>query len=170
MIKKILKHFSNALLYAFAGITLILLVLSLSGIKPYITVSGSMEPNIMTGSVCFVNTNAKYENVEMNDIIAFNAGNTLVTHRVVNFTSGGLQTKGDNNEEPDTIITTNSNFVGKTLCSIPVVGYIVMFFKTPIGLSAIGLILLLLIVFSIKDFPNSKNKTTRNNNTILNSN
>lgn len=143
--KKTLKYTLNIITYGFIGIVLMLIILSLIGIKPYITISGSMEPNIKTGSVCFVNTKAKYESVQVDDIIAFKTGGMLVTHRAVNLTPNGIETKGDNNEDMDTFVTNNNNFVGKTMFSIPYAGYIVMFFKKPFGLSIIIAILLVLV-------------------------
>lgn len=159
MIKRIIKNIVNIVTYGCAAITVLLIILSLIGIRPYITISGSMEPNIKTGSVCFVNYGANYEDVEVDDVIAFKAGNTLVTHRVLNFTENGIETKGDNNEDPDSIITNKNNFVGQTLCSIPYAGYAIMFFKTPIGLSIITAILFLLIFANVKDC-SKKSKTT----------
>ena len=155
--RRIIEISSNVLLYSFAGIALILLILNLVGIKPYITISGSMEPTIKTGSICFVNINEQYKDVKINDIIAFEAGNNnLVTHRVLNIDENGIETKGDNNQDADFIKTNESNFVGKTLFSIPYIGYLTMFFKKPIGILVIAIILILLFVPSFL-----KNKTTK---------
>ena len=164
--KKILKHTTNTIIYLFAFIAIILLALSLLGIKPYITVSGSMEPSIQTGSVCFVNLNAKYEDVQINDVIAFKAGGTLVTHRALNFAKNGIETKGDNNESPDSIITNESNFVGQTLFSIPYIGYIIMFLKSPFGLYIAIAIAVILLFFNISDIiqQKKKQKTSKMNN------
>ena len=167
MIKKIIKYISNIVLYTFAITTFVLLIMSLIGIKPYITISGSMEPNIMTGSICFVNTKEKYDNIKVDDVIAFKTNNMLITHRVLNVSPDGIQTKGDNNEEPDNIITDKTNFVGKTLFSIPLIGYIVMFFKTPIGLSVIGAILLILVLSNIKSLFKPKDDELKNNEKLI---
>jgi signal peptidase len=157
---KYLSNIANITLYGFAFITVLVIILSLIGIKPYITVSGSMEPNIKTGSVCFVNHNVEYEAINVDDVIAFKAGGTLVTHRVIDITEEGMTTKGDNNEDKDFSTTKKSNFVGKTLFSIPYVGYVVMFFRQSTGLYIAGAILVLLVVLSIKDIfvPKEKEK------------
>ena len=90
-------------------------VLMLLGFRPYIVLSGSMEPALHVGSICMVNTKAEYE-----------AGNgALVTHRVITITAQGMETKGDANEVSDGITTTKENFHGKTIGSIPGIGYIV---------------------------------------------
>ena len=84
-------------------------VLMLLGFRPYIVLSGSMEPALHVG-----------------DIIAYEAGNgALVTHRVITITAQGMETKGDANEVSDGITTTKENFHGKTIGSIPGIGYIV---------------------------------------------
>ena len=50
------------------------------------------------------------------DIIAYKLNNgTMVTHRVVNVTENGLETKGDNNKVLDGVITTKKNYVGKNI-------------------------------------------------------
>lgn len=94
------------------------------GIVPYIVVSGSMEPEIHVGSVCFVDTNYAYDKIHENDIIAYQSEQGhLVTHRVIKIHDNGMETKGDNNVLSDGITTTYENFVGKTLLSIPQMGY-----------------------------------------------
>ena len=78
------------------------LILYAFGIVPYVVLSGSMEPTIETGSVCFINKHADYDSIKEDDIIAFQMKNgPLVTHRVVEVTDSGLTTKGDNNTDID---------------------------------------------------------------------
>ena len=101
------------------------------GIRSYIVLSGSMEPAIPTGSVCFVNTCVNYEDVKEGDVIAFFHGGGMVTHRVLQVTEQGLETKGDANGRSDGITTGPDNFHGKTIFHIPYVGYMVEFCKLP---------------------------------------
>lgn len=134
MIKKIINVISTLFSILLIGIVLIFIGLNLMGIKPFIVLSGSMEPNIHTGSICFIDTNFQYENIEKNDVIAFKAANgVLVTHRVINISEDGMETKGDNNEVSDGISTTKENFEGKNLFSIPYLGYISQFIQTTKG-------------------------------------
>lgn len=103
---------------------LFVLICFLIGIKPYITLSGSMEPEIHTGSLCFVDTHVCYEQMEEGDVVAFETtAGSLVTHRILSITPEGLETKGDANETSDGISVTEQNFCGKTLFSIPYAGY-----------------------------------------------
>lgn len=110
------------------------LILYAFGIVPYVVLSGSMEPTIETGSVCFINKHADYNSIKEDDIIAFQMENgTLVTHRVVEVTDSGLTTKGDNNTDIDGSITTEKNFVGKNVFWIPKIGYVIKTFQSTKG-------------------------------------
>ena len=106
-----------------------------------------MEPEIMTGSICFVDTNTVYDDISKGDIVAFEtATGIMVTHRVISVTDFGLETKGDANEVSDGISTTKDNYAGKTIFSIPYLGYISNAITSPrgriIAFTAIGLLLL----------------------------
>lgn len=104
--------------------SLIVLVCYICGVRPYIVMSGSMEPSIRTGSLCLVDTKAEYDEIEVSDVIAFRQGAGMVTHRVIAITEDGMETKGDANECSDGITTTRVNFGGKTVVSIPYAGYV----------------------------------------------
>ena len=53
------------------------------GIRPFIVLSGSMEPDIKTGSIVYINTNISSYEIVKDDIIGFRLNNQTVTHRVV---------------------------------------------------------------------------------------
>ena len=130
IVKKIINVFAT-LIIVFGGIFLLLFLFN---IKPYVVLSGSMEPTIKTGSICFINRNVKYDSIEVGDIIAYKLNNgTLVTHRVVSKNPNGLNTKGDNNKDVDGLITTKNNYVGKNAFWIPVIGYVFKAFQTTNG-------------------------------------
>ena len=104
----------------------IFLILYISGIVPYVVLSGSMEPTIETGSLCFINKHTNFKKIKEKDIIAFKSKEgTLATHRVVKVTKSGIKTKGDNNNNIDSNIIVKENFVGKNIFWIPKVGYVV---------------------------------------------
>lgn len=67
------------------------------GIMPYIVESGSMEPQIHTGAVAFIDTHDK--NVAVGDVVTYQIGETgskkYVTHRIVKEGPDGYVTKGD---------------------------------------------------------------------------
>lgn len=142
-------------------ITIVLLVfivafigLSVVGIKPYVVLSGSMEPTIHTGSVCLINQKTEYEDIMTNDVIAFkSASNQLVTHRVIQITDEGFETKGDNNDVSDGISTTKENFVGLNVITIPYLGYVSKFLQTRQGqiIVGAGIFILIILSFIIKE-------------------
>ena len=131
---KIVKAIVNVLTTIIIGVGGLILVLYLFGIVPYVVLSGSMEPTIDTGSLCFINKNAKYEDVKEKDIIAFKLSDgTLVTHRAIEITETGIVTKGDNNDGADSNQVRKDNFVGKNLFWVPKVGYAVKAFQSTKG-------------------------------------
>lgn len=98
-------------------------------IHPHIIVSGSMEPEIQTGSICFVNY--KDRDVQKGDITAYRMGELTVLHRVIDEDSQGEYiTKGDNNEVPDLAPVSKKQIIGTNVFHIPRLGYIVMAVKS----------------------------------------
>ena len=131
---KVLRGILNTLITLVIIIGIAFIGAYVCGIEPYVVESGSMEPSIKTGSVCFVNTKAKYDSVKVNDVIAFKlGGNSKATHRVIDIGSDGITTKGDNNELQDEGLVTEERFVGKTIFSIPKIGIFVKIIQTTKG-------------------------------------
>lgn len=156
---KIISKIINIIttLIIITGVLFILLYLY--GIVPYVVLSGSMEPTIKTGSLCFINKNIKYTNIKENDIIAFKLNKkTLVTHRAIKINNKGIQTKGDNNTKADQIIITKENYVGKNILWIPKIGYIVVAFQSTTGKIIIISIIAVLLLSTILYGENNKNK------------
>lgn len=160
IVKKIINVFTT-LIIVFGGIFLLLFLFN---IKPYVVLSGSMEPTIKTGSICFINRNVKYDSIEVGDIIAYKLNNgTLVTHRVVSKNSNGLNTKGDNNKDVDGLITTKNNYVGKNAFWIPVIGYVFKAFQTTNGkIIYLTLIVVLFMIGLLFGDKSNKKKEIKN--------
>ncbi len=130
----IVKKIINVLTTLIIVVGGIFLGLYLFGIIPYVVLSGSMEPTIETGSLCFINKHASYKNIKEKDIIAYKLNDgTLVTHRAVEVNDLCVVTKGDNNNDSDGCITTKNNFVGENVFWIPKIGYLVMGFQSTKG-------------------------------------
>ncbi len=100
--------------------------------------SGSMEPELMTGSLV-VTRSVEPEAVVVGDIITFrptNNGENLITHRVIGIGQSSslyFETKGDANEDPDPFTVPARNLVGKISFHAPYWGYATEFLKTPFG-------------------------------------
>jgi len=100
--------------------------LLLMGFHPYVVRSGSMEPAIQAGSLCFIDSHAPYQEIQEGDIAAFRlpAGSRVV-HRVIRVTEEGAETKGDANDRSDGISVFEGNYIGKAIFSVPALGYFV---------------------------------------------
>ena len=99
--------------------------------------SGSMEPAIKVGSIVLVKPAGQYKT---GDIITFGEDTKTdipTTHRIVEMraVSGELfyTVKGDANEEPDTTEVRQSEVIGKVILTIPYLGYVLDFARTPVG-------------------------------------
>ena len=142
----------NVFTFLVLGVIIAVLACFLCGIKPYITMSGSMEPTIHTGSVCIVNTKADFSAVQEGDIIAFEtSAGGLVTHRAIAVSSEGIETKGDNNDISDGVTTTAQNFRGETLFSVPYLGYGLVYLQQPAGFAIACVILVTVIILNVLD-------------------
>ena len=160
---KIIKGIINVLTTLIICIGSLFIILYIFGIVPYVVLSGSMEPTIGTGSVCFINKNANIENIKEKDIIAFKLRDgTLVTHRAIKVDNSGIITKGDNNKAADSNVVNKENFVGKNLFWIPKVGYVVKAFQTTKGkIIAVAIIVLLLVSGFLFGEDKNKEKTNK---------
>jgi signal peptidase len=134
---------------------ILLLILIISGslfaiISPFfgwrteVVISGSMEPAIQTGSVVIVRPIVP-DTIRKGDIIMFSSLDmkSLTTHRVVNVQDAPtlqLITKGDANKNSDIIPIAPSQIVGIVAVTIPYLGILTQFIKTPLGFTLFFLI------------------------------
>lgn len=147
---KAIKVLIDTLMAVIIIIGVTFLVLYFIGIKPFVVQTGSMEPAVKTGSISFINQNVKYENIKKNDIIAFSMpSGEKVTHRAIEITEEGIQTKGDANEVIDGLITTKENYIGKNIFSIPKLGYVIGKIQTKRGKIILGTMILMLFLSAI---------------------
>lgn len=138
----------------------------LVGIEPYITLSGSMEPEIKTGSIVYVNT--KDQDVEVGDIVTYRLTGddteVLVTHRIVREDNGLFITKGDANDSEDLAPIRQDQIVGTSMFSIPFAGYIAAKLKQKVVLVIIVWVVLLntlsIILTRLSEQGNQNNGST----------
>ena len=144
---KVIKAFINALMTLIIIIGIVFVLLFLIGIRPFVVLSGSMEPTIHKGSISLINVNYQYSKIKNNDIIAYTAtSGDKVTHRVINITEEGMETKGDKNDSSDGISTTEENYIGKNIFSIPGVGYLVKNIQTRRGKIILGTLIVFFLL------------------------
>lgn len=117
------------------------------GYKNYVIVSGSMEPTIMTGDAIFVKE-VPQDEIGVNDIISFQDGESVTTHRIVEIVEENgvkkYQTKGDNNNARDRELVTYEEIEGKYQFKINGFGKVIEILKSRVTL----VVLVLLIVLS----------------------
>jgi len=123
------------------------------GYKPFIVLSGSMEPVFASGDLVLVKE-ISADSLKEGDIIAFREGNAVVTHRIMTITAeDGVRqyiTKGDNNNVEDRIAVTDDKIEGKYLLNVDGLGNAGMFMQTPLGMVIfIALPMILFILYDI---------------------
>lgn len=124
----------------------------LFGYKPFVIATGSMEPEYSTHCIVVVRQDA-YEDVQVGDVVAFlpqQLGGSGAMHRVIEKTSEGYITKGDNNDFADDGYVISDNYVGRAIWHTnAMAGYIdklmqpnglILFLAIPLA----GIVLLLL--------------------------
>lgn len=119
------------------------------GFRPVIVMSGSMQPEIQTGSLCFYDAKADFSEIKEGDIIACRRIDTRIIHRAVRVTDGGIITKGDANKVRDKGKITETDFLGKASFWIPGLGKIAAFFKSISGMIVLGTFVVLMIILSV---------------------
>lgn len=100
--------------------------------------SGSMEPVFSRGTLLIVR---ETEEIKKDDIVVYQAENSLVVHRVIDIDKDQITTKGDANNAPDPVFD-RSQIKGKVIAWIPHLGAILAMIRTPFGV-----ILLLVLAF-----------------------
>lgn len=126
---------------------------SFAGYKPFIVLSGSMEPVFHTGDLVIVKVSDP-DSLQADDIIAYRRGDTVVTHRItVIDTSEDIRrfiTKGDNNNVADAATVTDEMVEGKYIMSIKGLGDAAMFMQKPEGMIIfVAIPLIIFILYEI---------------------
>ena len=124
---------------------------SFCGFSPVIVLSGSMEPTFSAGDLLII---GKKDSYQKDEIITFEDGGALTTHRIIEQMPKGFTTKGDFNNAPDKETVSPEQIKGALVLVLPRVGSFFLFLCSPLGLLLIlaaGLTLLFLPDF-IRNF------------------
>jgi signal peptidase len=132
------------------------------GYKPFIVLSGSMEPEILAGDLIVTKEIAPGD-VKVGDVISFRVDqDVVVSHRVTEIeTEGGLSflTKGDANIGMDATEVPPENIEGVYLWRFGGLGEFALFLQTPVGMLLFVVVpLCLFIIYDIV----SRNRRSRN--------
>lgn len=184
---KVIKRLRNVLFYAVSIFLMLFIVLELLmpsktidylGVKTYVVLTPSMEPEIMVDDMIVVRR-VDAEELEVGDVISFQVyirdlgEEAVVTHyigdileedgKTIYKTIGANAEEGDydlwldrNNEE---IQITDEDIVGKLLVRLPYLGHGVKIVRSPVMLGLIGLNILIiyLLVRVIRYKPKNEN-------------
>ncbi len=152
--KKILKATYYLLIAAIAVMALILIFSAVpirGGIKTLATLSGSMEPEIPTGSLVVIKPAKDYR---VGDVITFGENTRTkspTTHRIFEIKerdgTKSYITKGDANNEPDDKPVTEKEIIGKVLFSLPYAGYAAAATQKPLGFLLMVIIPSVIIIY-----------------------
>ena len=116
-LKTLFHWFTNLFLAAALLLAAAVWLPSFFHMKAYVVASSSMEPAITAGSVVYVG-----------DIVSFQAGDAMVTHRIVSVDRehGMAVTKGDANQVCDSAPLSLDAVEGKVRFHIPGIGYLLL--------------------------------------------
>jgi signal peptidase I len=122
------------ILLAVIALCLPLTLPRLMGYEVYHVVSGSMEPEIPVGSVIYVEP-VDAAQIEAGEIIAFQSGDSVITHRVVKnqVVEGSFVTKGDANDQEDVNSVPYAYLIGRVAYHLPVLGELMGVLSSTVG-------------------------------------
>ena len=169
--KKLLNIFMNTIsaVLILMGIAAILLfaIPTVAGYKPFVVLSGSMEPEIQTGAIAYNNTHAKVEDVKVGDVIVFKLDKSYVTHRVISINDDNtFTTKGDANQTEDLAPVKFENFKEKTVFTIPYLGKALKLIQTRNAVFILVVAVGLTIVYAIFSEDDEKKKKSKEDKKI----
>lgn len=123
------------------------------GIKTFVIISGSMEPNLKISDIVIIKRCEQNE-LKENDIISFRSGQSVITHRINKIieTENGVEyiTKGDNNNIKDNGTIKFDDIEGKYIGKIEYLGKVVLFLKNKIVIISIIIIFYLIYAHEMK--------------------
>ena len=140
------------------------------GYRPVLVLTGSMEPYMMTNSLCITKEVQDLSEVEVGDVVTYHVntsdGRTLrITHRVQSIDENGeIITKGDNNHVEDGYSLTMDNIESKVVMVFNQTAWIAAKWQTTAGkvmIISFTLCILLLFGFIKMLFPEQTDEPKR---------
>lgn len=130
---------------------------SFLGYNNFIVYTGSMENTLSIGDIIFVK---EQDEINVDDIIAFEEKKAMVTHRVIDIIEENgktyYKTKGDANTAIDTVLTSKEDVKGVYIFKIPKIGFVILLLQTPLGI-----IILLTLILVIYFYLNNKEENSK---------
>lgn len=166
-IKRIWSVFTLVCVVIVVILAILLAGVRLIGLKPYVVLSGSMEPKYPVGSMIYTKKVDPSE-LQVGDPLTFwlNSG-SVATHRIVEILppeEAGeplrFRTKGDANKIADSTPVSADKILGKPVFCIPLLGVVAEYIQRPPGLYvAVGMGMVVIILSFVTDLlPSRKGK------------
>lgn len=111
-----------------------------------VVVSGSMSGSIEVNDIVVIHRQDSYR---PGDVISFQSGSALVTHRICRETAEGFVTRGDANDTEDPEPVEQSRIVGRVVHVIPGAGSVIRFLHTPGGMACLFLAAMLVLLLPV---------------------
>lgn len=150
-IKDLITGLSTLVLFALA---MLLVGVRIFGFTPYAVVSGSMAPSIPKGSLAYVKA-MRMDELAMGDVITYvlDESGVLVSHRIVGLDHSTqiITTKGDANQDNDSLKVSYRNVQGVVHYHIPILGTVSQLIYSNWGLLIILLTMGFMVSISILD-------------------
>lgn len=110
----------------------------LFGYRPIFVMTGSMEPYMMTNSLCLTEKVESLDEIAVGDVITFhledsNGKRLNITHRIVSIDDGIINTKGDNNSVTDDLGLTIENVDSKVIFVMNQTAWLIAQWQTTSG-------------------------------------
>lgn len=171
--KKVWNIITSVLIALIVVVAILLAGMKLFGFEVFTVLSGSMEPEIHTGSIVYVKK-IDAEDIKEGDVITYMiSDDAKSTHRVtevikdeptqINPTGYKYMTKGDANASEDGAPVIYANVIGEVKFSIPLLGYVANYIQNPPGMyvAIAGGIILLILIFLPEILSDDKNKENK---------
>lgn len=113
------------------------------GYSSAVVVSGSMTGTIDVNDIVIAK---KQDSYKVDDVVSFESGENLVTHRIVGEQDGGFVTRGDANNTCDAELLSEDNIVGRVVWVIPKVGKVFEIFSSPVGMALLFIVAVLIFI------------------------
>ena len=123
------------------------------GYRPIYVMTGSMEPYMMTDSICMTKKVDSLDEIQVGDVVTFSVyseaanSNLMITHRIIDIAENGtIQTKGDNNDASDNFQIHINDIYSKVVGVWNGFASIVHYCESPKGIpTAIGFMAVILL-------------------------
>ena len=151
-IKTIWNVLSTLILLVIVVLAVLLAGVRLVGLRPFVVLSGSMEPTYHVGSMIYVKS-VDPGSIQVGAPITFvlNEDLDVATHRVIDIDRENqhFYTKGDANDAADGSPVHFNNLVGKPIFTIPCLGYFADWLSNPPGiyLAGTGMVIFAILLF-----------------------